>query len=91
MSAESRAEKILQATYGFVPTPTEGENRSYEQIIDSSRFQEQQLKRDILRLAKSAELTQDDEMAQIVLAKWNELYPDNSYSSLKLLIGVEDE
>ncbi len=91
MSAESRAEKILQATYGYIPTPTEGENVSYEQIIDSGRFQEQQLKRDILRLAKSAELTEDAEMAQIVLAKWNELYPDNCHSSLRLLMGVEDE
>lgn len=89
--AESKAENILKKTYGSVPEPTIGEKRRHELLIDSNTFQEQQLKTDILHLAKSASLTNDKEMAEIALAKWNELYPENKYSSLELFLGVEGE
>ena len=88
---ESMAEKILIDTYGYIPEPTCGEKREHELIIDSNHFQEQQLKTDILRLAMSAKLTQDAEMGQIVLNKWNTLYPKNTYFNIDLLIGVEYE
>lgn len=89
--SEKLAEKIMIETYGFVPEPTCGEKREHELIIDSNHFQEQQLKTDILRLARSAKLTQDIEMGQIVLERWNTLYPKNTYCSIDLLLGVEDE
>ena len=88
---ESRAEKILIRAYGLVPEPTTGEQQRYELLILSDKFDEYQLKVDIIHLARSAKLTEDQEMAKIALDKWNSLYPDNQYENLDLFIGVEDE
>jgi len=63
----------------------------HELIIDSGNYSEQQLKRDILGLARSAVLTQDEDAIKVVVEKWNRLYPDNQYNSVELLIEVEDE
>ena len=88
---ESRAEQILIKAYGLVPKPTTGEQQRYELLILSDKFDEYQLKVDIIHLARSAKLTEDQEIAQIALDKWNSLYPDNQYSNLDLFLGVEDE
>ena len=77
--------------YGEVPKPTPQEAFDYELMIDSGTFEEQQLKFDILRRAKTAQLTGDTEIAEIALAQWNKLYPENTYTNLDLLIGVEYE
>lgn len=88
---ESRAKKILTETYGSVPKPTVGEQQRHELLILSGKFNEIQLKTDIIHLARSASLTGDLEMAKTALDKWNSLYPHNQYSNLDLFLGVEDE
>jgi len=88
-AVKPNVERALINTYGFVPEPTPGEQAQHELLIDSNTFQEQQLKSDILRLAISANLTNDIEMARIVLDRWNELYPNNQYHNFELLLGVE--
>lgn len=88
---KAEAEKILKHIYGYVPQPTIGEQQRHELLVLSDTFQEQQLKTDIIHLARSASLTGDTEMAQIALEKWNQLYPNNQYTNLNLFLGVEDE
>jgi hypothetical protein len=83
--------KMYQEIYGQVPKPTPQEEFDYELMIASGTFEEQQLKFDILRHAKTAQLTNDIEFGEIALAQWNQLYPNNQYSNLDLLIGVEYE
>lgn len=78
-------------TYGSIPQPTIGEQQRHELLVLSDTFQEQQLKTDIIHLARSASLTGDTEMAKIALDKWNSLYPNNQYGNLDLFLGVEDE
>lgn len=80
---------MLQEMYGDVPKPTPQEAFGYELLIDSGTFEEQQLRFDILRRAKTAQLTSDTEIAEIALSQWNQLYPKNTYTNLDLLIGVE--
>lgn len=82
---------MLTELYGEVPKPTPQESFDYELIIDSGNFEEQQLKYDILRHAKTAQLTEDTELAEIALSQWNRLYPENTYTNIGLLIGVEYE
>ena len=91
MSQKEIAIQILTETYGAVPKPTAQECFEYELLIDSENWQEQQLKFDILRRAKTAQLTNDIEIAKVALSQWNRLYPKNTYSNLDLLIGVEYE
>lgn len=88
---KAEAEKILMETYGSIPQPTIGEQQRHELLVLSDTFQEQQLKTDIIHLARSASLTDDTEMTQIALEKWNQLYPNNQYTNLDLFLGVEDE
>ena len=90
MSREIALEMYKQI-YGEVPMPTPQEVFDYELLIDSGTFEEQQLKFDILRHAKTAQLTKDSELAEIALDQWNQLYPENKYTNLDLLIGVEYE
>lgn len=80
---------MYQEIYGQVPKPTPQEEFDYELMIASGTFEEQQLKFDILRHAKTAQLTEDNELANIALSQWNRLYPENTYSNIDLLIGVE--
>ncbi len=90
MSREIAIE-MYKRIYGEVPKPTAQEAFDYELMIDSGTFEEQQLKFDILRRAKTAQLTNDTEIAKVALSQWNRLYPKNTYSNVDLLIGVEYE
>ncbi len=90
MSREIAIE-MYKELYGEVPKPTAQEAFDYELMIESGTFEEQQLRFDILRHAKTAQLTGDTEIGQIALAQWNRLYPQNTYTNLDLLIGVEYE
>lgn len=83
--------QMYQEIYGEVPKPTTQEEFDYELMIESGTFEEQQLKLDILRHAKTAQLTNDVEFGKIALAQWNRLYPQNTYSNIDLLVGVELE
>lgn len=91
MSHRETAIQMYQEIYGEVPKPTPQEAIDYELMIDSGNFEEQQLKFDILRHAKTAQLAEDSELAEIALAQWNRLYPENTYSNINLLLGVEYE
>lgn len=91
MSRKEIAIQMYLQIYGEVPKPTLQEEFDYELMIDSGNFEEQQLKSDILRHAKTAQLTNDTELGEIALAQWNQLYPENIYTNIDLLIGVEYE
>lgn len=81
----------LYERYGCLVRPTPGENAYYELMSDSGTLLREQERRDALRLAESARLTDDQGMAEIALARWNALFPENTYSSIEMLLGVENE
>lgn len=87
---KKEVEDLLTRLYGEVPEATEGEKAFHEVMLDSGTFDEQQLKRDILRTARSTSLTKDERGMQAALENWNSLYPDNQYSNVDMLLGVED-
>ncbi len=68
MSREIAIEMYKQI-YGEVPKQTAQEAFDYELMIDSGTFEEQQLRFDILRHAKTAQLTNDTEFGEIALAQ----------------------
>lgn len=83
-------EAIMRERYGFVPKPTEGEEKLHELLaLDPRKFNQAQEMRDALRLAEVANRTGDPLSAEIALRRWNIINPDNQYSSIKLLVGVE--
>lgn len=69
--------------------PTPKERLWYEEMVDSGTFQKQQERTDVLRLAECASKSGDPLTAEVALERWNILYPNEKYSSINLLWGVE--
>jgi|CXWL01.1.fsa_nt_gi hypothetical protein len=89
----SRAELIekLYDRYGRFVKPTAKEEAYYEEMADSGTLLHEQERRDALRLAMVALQTGDPETASTALVRWNALFPENTYSSIEMLLGVENE
>lgn len=89
----SRGELIvnLYDRYGKFVKPTPGEGAYHELMSESGTLLREQERRDALRLAESARLTGDRETAEVALVRWNKLYPENTYSSIEMLLEVENE
>lgn len=82
---------ILYDRYDTYVHPTAGEQAYHEEMYDSGTLLREQERRDSLRLAEIAQRTGDAETAAVALARWNELFPENTYLSVEMLLGVENE
>lgn len=83
--------EVLHKRYGRSVKPTSLELAHYEEMADSGTLLIQQERRDILRLARMAMATDDEGAARAALVRWNTLYPEDTYSNVAWLIGVEDD
>ena len=88
----SRSELIVKLydRYGTFVCPTAREEAYYEEMADSGTLLREQERRDTLRLAEVANQTGDEETASVALARWNALFPENTYLSIEMLLGVEN-